>query len=89
MTIASAHLIMKLQKQWFVTGKEDMPMKKKLLKIAALIGLAAMMTVGLAGCKKTECEWCGEKAYCKPMYLNMLGEYNMCKECRRGSQLRA
>ncbi len=57
-------------------------MKKRLLKIAALVGLAAMMTVGFAGCKKTECEWCGEMKRCKTTYLNMLGEYNMCKECR-------
>ncbi len=57
-------------------------MKKKLFRIAALVGLVAMMTVGLAGCKKTECEWCGEMKRCKTMYLNMLGEYNMCKECR-------
>ena len=57
-------------------------MKKKLLKILALLGLAAMMTVGFAGCKKTECEWCGEEKRCKTVYLSLLGEYNMCKECR-------
>ena len=57
-------------------------MKKKLFKIMALVGLAAMMTVGFAGCKKTECEWCGEKAHCKTTYVSLLGEYNMCKECR-------
>ena len=28
--------------------------------LAILVGLAAMMTVGFAGCKKSECEWCGE-----------------------------
>lgn len=57
-------------------------MKKKLFKIMALAGLVAMTTVGLAGCKKTECEWCGKEARCKTMYLSLLGEYNMCKECR-------
>ena len=57
-------------------------MKKKLFRIMALVGLVAMMTVGLAGCKKTTCEWCGEEARCKTMYLNMLGEYSVCKECR-------
>lgn len=57
-------------------------MKKKLLKIMALVGLAMMMTVGFAGCKKTECEWCGETRRCKTVYLSMLGEYSMCKECR-------
>ena len=57
-------------------------MKKKLFRVMVLVGLVAMMTVGLAGCKKTTCEWCGEEAHCKTMYLNMLGEYNVCKECR-------
>lgn len=56
-------------------------MKKKLLKIAVLAGLAAMMTVGFAGCKKTECEWCGEMKRCKTVYLSLLGDYNMCKDC--------
>ena len=56
-------------------------MKKKLFRIAALVGLAAMMTVGRAGCKKTECEWCGETKRCKTVYLSLLGEYNMCKDC--------
>lgn len=57
-------------------------MKKKLFKIMVLVGLAAMLTVGVAGCKKTECEWCGEEKRCKTVYLSMLGEYNMCKECQ-------
>ncbi len=55
-------------------------MKKKLFRIMALVGLAAMMTVGFAGCK-SECEWCGEKRRCKTVYLSLLGEYNMCEEC--------
>lgn len=58
-------------------------MKKKLLRILALVGLVTMMTVGLAGCKKTECEWCGEIKHCKNVHLSLLGEYNMCKECRK------
>lgn len=58
-------------------------MKKKLFRGMALVGLAAMMTVGFAGCKKTECEWCGEEKRCKTVYLSLLGEYNMCKECRK------
>ncbi len=57
-------------------------MKKKLLKIMALAGLAAMMMVGFAGCKKTECEWCGEMKRCETVYLSLLGDYNMCKECK-------
>ena len=57
-------------------------MKKKLYKMIALAGVVAMMMIGLAGCKKTECEWCGEMKRCKTVYLSMLGEYNMCKECQ-------
>jgi len=57
-------------------------MKKKMFRIMALVGLAAIMTVGFAGCKKTTCEWCEEEGHCKTMYLNMLGEYSLCKECR-------
>lgn len=58
-------------------------MKKKLYRIMALVGLAAMMTVGFAGCKKSVCEWCGEEARCKTVYLSLLGEYNMCKDCEK------
>lgn len=57
-------------------------MKKRLFKIMALAGLTAMMTMGLAGCKKSVCEWCGEEKRCKTVYLSLLGEYNMCKECQ-------
>lgn len=56
-------------------------MKRKFLKIAAIVGMLTMM-VGFAGCKKTECEWCGEMRRCKSVYLSLLGEYNMCEECR-------
>lgn len=58
-------------------------MKKKAFRVLALAGLLAMMTMGFAGCKKTECEWCGEMKRCKTVYLSMLGEYNMCEECER------
>lgn len=58
-------------------------MKKKWLKVLALAGVMAMMTMGLAGCKKTECEWCGEMKRCKTVYLSLLGEYSMCKDCRK------
>lgn len=57
-------------------------MKKKVMKIAAVIGIITM-TVGFAGCKKkTECEWCGKMAKCETVYLSMLGEYSMCEECK-------
>ena len=58
-------------------------MKKRMLKISALVSLAMLLTAGFAGCKKTECEWCGEMKRCKTVYLSMLGEYNMCEECER------
>ncbi|MBQ7833072.1 MAG: hypothetical protein IJ336_05800 [Lachnospiraceae bacterium] len=58
-------------------------MKKKWFKIMALAGLVAMMTMGLAGCKKSVCEWCGEEKRCKTVYLSLLGEYNMCKDCEK------
>lgn len=57
-------------------------MKKKILKIVVVMGIIAMMA-GFAGCKKTECEWCGEMRRCKTVYLSMLGEYNMCDECAK------
>lgn len=57
-------------------------MKKKVMRIAAVIGIITMM-VGFAGCKKkTECEWCGKMAKCETVYLSMLGEYSMCEECK-------
>lgn len=56
-------------------------MKKKVLKIVSLAVIATMMTIGFAGCKKTECEWCHEEKRCKTVYLSLLGEYNMCKDC--------
>lgn len=61
--------------------EEDLPMKKKLLKIAAVVGIVTM-AISFAGCKKTECEWCGEMKRCKTVYLTLLGDYNMCKDCR-------
>ena len=56
-------------------------MKKRMLKITALVSLAMLLTAGFAGCKKTECEWCGEMKRCKTVYLSLLGEYNMCEDC--------
>ncbi len=57
-------------------------MKKKVMRVIA-VAVATVLLVGcFAGCKKTVCDWCGEKARCETMYLSLLGEYNMCKECR-------
>lgn len=57
-------------------------MKKKLFRIMALVGLAAMMTVGFAGCKKTQCYLCEEMKRCKPYDDYILGEMNLCKDCK-------
>jgi len=58
-------------------------MKKKVMRCLALASIAAVMTVGFAGCKKSVCEWCGEEKRCKTVYLSLLGEYNMCKDCEK------
>lgn len=58
-------------------------MKKKLFKIMTIVGLAAMMTVGLAGCKKTECYWCNETKRCKMIEFSLIGERNTCEECEK------
>ena len=58
-------------------------MKKKVYRVMALVGIMALLMTGLAGCKKTVCDWCGEEARCKTVYLSMLGDYNMCKACRK------
>lgn len=83
MTFPQGHIIIEITKRLFAEKKEGKQMKKRLFKIAALVGLAAMMVVGMAGCKKTVCEWCGEEAHCKTVYLSLLGDYNMCKECEK------
>lgn len=64
-------------------GKEDLPMKKKGLRFLVLASVAVMMVVGFAGCKKTECEWCGEMKHCNKVYLSLLGEKNLCKDCEK------
>lgn len=56
-------------------------MKKKVMRIVAVIGIITMM-VGFAGCeKKTKCEWCGKKRVCQMVHLSLLGDYSMCEEC--------
>lgn len=57
-------------------------MKKKLFRIAVLVGIAVMTAVGVAGCKKTQCHYCEEMKHCKPYEDYILGELNLCEDCR-------
>lgn len=58
-------------------------MKKKALKVTALVGIMTLMMVGFAGCKKTECELCGEKAVCSTYKSELLGDIEICKSCKK------
>ncbi|MBQ9119539.1 MAG: hypothetical protein IJY09_05725 [Lachnospiraceae bacterium] len=55
-------------------------MKKRIAKLTALTGLLVMVAMGTIGCKKVECDICGEKARCSTE--KVLGqEINICKDC--------
>ncbi len=58
---------------------------KKLKKIGAVVTLACMMTVSLAGCTKTtECAECGEKKKCTEYEFELMGEEGsdwFCEDC--------
>lgn len=59
-------------------------MKKKALKVTALVGIMTLMIAGFAGCKeKTECDMCGEKAVCTSYKDETLGEIEICKDCKK------
>lgn len=56
-------------------------MKKKLTRVA-VVGIMALMMTGFAGCKKVECDFCGEEKKCKTE--EMMGEeINICKDCEK------
>lgn len=57
-------------------------MKKKTLKVVVVAGLLTLMMVGFAGCKKTECEGCGEMKSCSTYESELLGELELCKDCK-------
>ncbi|MDD5901358.1 MAG: hypothetical protein PUC73_10760 [Lachnospiraceae bacterium] len=58
-------------------------MKKRTVRIVAILGIVLVMMLGLAGCKKkTECYWCGEMKYCEVFHASLLGDMNLCKECK-------
>lgn len=59
-------------------------MKKKALKVTALAGIMTLMLVGFAGCKKkTECDICGELARCSSYKSELLGDIEICKDCKK------
>ncbi|MBQ8547127.1 MAG: hypothetical protein IJ427_01420 [Lachnospiraceae bacterium] len=57
-------------------------MKKRFVKVVSLIAIVSMMLMGLAACGKTECFFCGEKKSCKTYDNALLGEIDVCKDCK-------
>lgn len=57
-------------------------MKRKLVKAVSLIAIASMMLMGLAACGKSECFFCGEEKSCKTYDNALLGEIDVCKDCK-------
>lgn len=56
-------------------------MKKRTSKLAALICTLAILAMCLGGCKKVECDFCGETKKCQTM--EVFGEkVNICKDCK-------
>lgn len=57
-------------------------MRKRVSKFLVITFTAAMMAMSLAGCKKVECDFCGEKKSCTK--YEVLGEeFNICKACKK------
>lgn len=56
-------------------------MKRKLAKALSLIAIVSMM-MGLAACGKSECFFCGEEKSCKTYDNALLGEIDVCKDCK-------
>ena len=57
-------------------------MKKRVSKILVIAFTTAMMAMSLAGCKKVECDICGDKKSCTK--YEMFGEeINICKDCKK------
>ena len=55
-------------------------MKKRLVKLAALTGVLVMVAMGTMGCKKVECDFCGEMKKCSTEEV-FGNEVNICKDC--------
>ena len=58
-------------------------MKKKAMKIIAVAVVTVLLTGCLAGCKKSECHWCGEMKKCKMIEFSIIGERNTCEDCEK------
>lgn len=55
---------------------------RKFKKVVLVAAVAAMMTVGFAGCKKTECDYCEEEKKCKTEEVR--GEkVSICEDCEK------
>ena len=57
-------------------------MKRKLAKALSLIVIVSTMLMGLAACGKSECYFCGEEKSCKTYDNALLGEIDVCKDCK-------
>lgn len=57
-------------------------MKKRLAKIFSLVAIATMMMMSMAACGKSECYFCGEEKSCKTYDNALLGEIDVCKDCK-------
>ena len=54
-------------------------MKKKVLAIILMV----IMAVGMIGCTKTKCDWCGIEGRCKTYKNALLGEMDICSDCAK------
>ncbi len=57
-------------------------MKKRFTKLAALTGLLAMVAMSAMGCKKVECDVCGETKKCTTEEI-FGEEVSICKDCQK------
>lgn len=58
-------------------------MKKKF--IGALL-FVCIMILGMAGCKKSTCDMCGKEKSCKTYKNPIMGEMEICNDCKEEMQ---